>query len=466
MSTPVMNDITANGLTISYELAWLEEVISTRLQLYFGQECAHASIDEVDVPDLADDFSNYAQLCKDYKLSTFERLLLILTLAPHIRPQLLDFFFLRNSTYDRPFTEFGGAKPIHHTGFIPTAETILFLLAELNTVQRIRLRVHLFEDSLLTQMRIVQLGTVAPDEPTLAGTLSISEEYVSLLCTGERGTPEYSPDFPASRVKTSLNWDDLILDYPVMEEVREIETWIQHSESFLKDPHLRKHLKPGYRALLYGPPGTGKTLTASLIGKSTGLDVYRIDLSMIVSKYIGETEKNLGKVFDLAQSRRWILFFDEADSLFGKRTETTSSNDRHANQQVGYLLQRIEDFPGIIILATNLKDNLDAAFLRRFQSIIQIPAPNTSKRVQLWKQTFGGPLKLDPKVDFDKLAEKYPVTGAVITNVMRTCALVSVKRQRPITQEDIVMALGKEYGKEGKTLEDIDKENLKKGLIY
>lgn len=463
MSTTSEYHLSVNNKALADELFWLEEVISTRLQLYFSQESLCKSIEEIEEPDLATDSSNYAQLVNEHRLTTFERLMLILALTPHLRPQLLDFFFIRNSTYDRSFTEFGGTRPTQHNGFMPTGETVLFLLAGQDLTQRTRLRLHLFQESILTQMRIVQLSVPPPDEPTLAGALTMAEEYVSLLTTGERGTPEYSPDFPASRVKTSLDWDDLVLDFPVMEEVREVETWIQHSEAFLKDPHLRKHLKPGYRALLYGPPGTGKTLTASLIGKSTGLEVYRIDLSMIVSKYIGETEKNLGKVFDLAQSRRWILFFDEADALFGKRTETTSSNDRHANQQVGYLLQRIEDFPGIIILATNLKDNLDAAFLRRFQSIIQIPAPNTSKRAQLWKQTFSGPLKLDPKVDFDKLAEKYPVTGAVITNVMRTCALVSVKRQRPITQEDIIMGLGKEFGKEGKTLEDVEKEIITKG---
>lgn len=134
-----------------------------------------------------------------------------------------------------------------------------------------------------------------------------------------------------------------------------------------------------------GPPGTGKTLTAALLGKSTGRDVYRVDLSMVVSKYIGETEKNLSRVFDAASYKEWILFFDEGDALFGKRTEASSSNDRHANQLTGYLLQKIEDFPGTVIVATNLKSNMDEAFTRRFQNMVHFTIPGPEERLQLWK---------------------------------------------------------------------------------
>ena len=148
-----------------------------------------------------------------------------------------------------------------------------------------------------------------------------------------------------------MAWDDLVLDDLVHEQVQEINTWLEHGATLMSDWGLYRKIKPGYRSLFYGPPGTGKTLTASLLGKTSGRDVYRIDLSMVVSKYIGETEKNLSKIFDTAENKNWILFFDEADSLFGKRTATNSSNDRHANQQTAHLLQRVEDFPGVVILA-------------------------------------------------------------------------------------------------------------------
>src|SRR5690606_11585436 len=127
---------------------------------------------------------------------------------------------------------------------------------------------------------------------------------------------------------------------------------------------MRQLIKPGYRTLFYGPPGTGKTLTAMLLGKEFQRNVFRIDLSQVVSKYIGETEKNLEKIFQRAANKEWILFFDEADALFGKRTSVKDAHDRYANQEVSYLLQRVEDFPGLVILASNYKNNIDKAFVR------------------------------------------------------------------------------------------------------
>ena len=134
-----------------------------------------------------------------------------------------------------------------------------------------------------------------------------------------------------------------------------------------------------------GPPGTGKTMTASLLGKEFNKDVYRIDLSQIVSKYIGETEKNLEKIFVKAEHKDWILFFDEADALFGKRSNVQSAHDKYANQEVSYLLQRVEDFSGLIILASNYKTNIDSAFVRRFNAIIHFPMPGHHERFELWR---------------------------------------------------------------------------------
>ena len=134
-------------------------------------------------------------------------------------------------------------------------------------------------------------------------------------------------------------------------EIEQIKIWLTYNADLLQDSNLSRKIKPGYRALFYGPPGTGKTLTASLLGKQFNKEVYRIDLSQVVSKYIGETEKNLEKVFSKAENKDWILFFDEADALFGKRSNVQNAHDKYANQEVSYLLQRVEDFPGLIILA-------------------------------------------------------------------------------------------------------------------
>lgn len=215
---------------------------------------------------------------------------------------------------------------------------------------------------------------------------------------------------------------------------------------------LEKTIKPGYRSLFYGPPGTGKALTATLIGASVGADVYRIDLSMVVSKYIGETEKNLANVFDQAHNKKWILFFDEADALFGKRTQATSSNDRYANQEVSYLLQRVEDFPGVVILATNVKANIDDAFARRFQTVVYFPMPDAAQRLRLWKGMLNGTCPVATDLELETLAEKYELSGGAITNVVRYGAIRALRRRGGvIAHADLVKGITPELMKEGRT---------------
>lgn len=256
--------------------------------------------------------------------------------------------------------------------------------------------------------------------------------------------------FPAKRITTPLEWEDMILDYQVNGQLEEINTWITGHRTILEDWGLKRILKAGYRALFYGPPGTGKTLAATLLGKRNDMDVYRVDLSMIVSKYIGETEKNLARVFDLAENRNWILFFDEADALFGKRTSTQTSNDRHANQEVAYLLQRIEDFPGTVILATNLRSNIDEAFSRRFQSIVYFPMPDAETRKVLWENML--PVSWTP-ADRRKVVEaisEFELSGGAMTNVVRSCALSLLQSGNTTLDESVLkIAVRKEQMKEG-----------------
>ena len=175
-----------------------------------------------------------------------------------------------------------------------------------------------------------------------------------------------------------------------------------------------------------------------------------MDLSQVVSKYIGETEKNLAAVFDQATDKNWILFFDEADALFGRRTQTTQANDRYANQEVSYLLQRVEDFPGLAILATNFRANLDTAFSRRLQGSIYFAPPDRTQRRRLWERAFPPSLELDPAW-IEDLARDYEVTGGQIVNVVRYCALKAIERgPRVIHLEDIRCGLKRELEKEGR----------------
>jgi SpoVK/Ycf46/Vps4 family AAA+-type ATPase len=187
------------------------------------------------------------------------------------------------------------------------------------------------------------------------------------------------------------------------------------------------------------------------MGKATGRDVYKIDISMVSSKWVGETEKNLARIFDIAENKNWILFFDEADSIFGKRTSSGSAQEKHSNQEVAYLLQRAEEYPGIVILASNLKGNIDDAFIRRFQSMIHFKIPSINERFRLWSSAFDGHLKLEEKVDLYKISKDYELAGGAIVNVLKYCAIKAVATGKPIvTRSQLIEGIKGELIKEGK----------------
>jgi len=195
-------------------------------------------------------------------------------------------------------------------------------------------------------------------------------------------------------------------------------------------------------------------VAAGGIAHELGRGLFHVDLSRVVSKFIGETEKNLDAAFAAAEGQGAILFFDEADALFGRRTQTTSSNDRYANQEVSYLLQRMEDFPGVVILATNLKANLDEAFSRRFQSMIYFPMPGPEQRLLLWEQSFPEKMVFEDKEGLATIAEKYEMTGGSIINVTRYVSLLAVKQGTNVVRhKDILAGIRKEFSKEGKTIQ-------------
>lgn len=405
---------------------WFNRILTVAIQLYFRQGCEYASIEEVAPP--ADGWLE--DMTGRQEITFGERAAIMLSLMPHICPQALDIFFVQNKDFDRQYTEFGGWKGLSHGGFLPTGETASFIIAG-EDIEKKKAVIRMFQrDHWLYTQNILHLEGAGEGEPFLSGQLRPSEEFLSHVLLDKEYKPDYTIGFPAKLITTPLEWKDLILDYNTQKALEDINTWIEHQHTIMEDWGLKRILKPGYRALFYGPPGTGKTLAATLLGKKNHMDVYRVDLSMIVSKYIGETEKNLSKVFDLAENRNWILFFDEADALFGKRTSTNTSNDRHANQEVAYLLQRIEDFPGIVILATNLKSNIDEAFSRRFQSIIYFPIPDEELRAALWRNMLPSQWLGQDAEELIAMAAKTELSGGAITNVVRRCALMMIHQTR------------------------------------
>lgn len=438
----------ASAEFIKSQLDWLQKVIDTRLRLFFGHETSVKHIEEI----LGHDNKWYAVFFPAQKVSFADKLLFWLSLVPVLKPSLLDVFFVKNQDIDNRFTEFGGLRPAQFNGVLPTFETLLFILSGDDTEERIKWLKYFGRNHFLFASSLVEMESPHNSEPFTASVICASNDLVETIVRGKEYAPEFSHSFPAKKLETLQNWSDLVLEQNTMQQIEEIKSWVNYGNLMLDTFNLRAKLKPGYRSLFSGQAGTGKTFTAALLGKETGYEVYRIDLSLIISKYIGETEKNLTRIFDRAENKKWILFFDEADALFGKRTQVKDSHDRYANQEVSYLLQRLEDFNGLVILATNLRSNIDDAFSRRFQSIIDFPMPKQPERLKIWQNTFSKNTPLAADVDLELISENFEITGGSIINVVRYCSLLAITRKNhTIHQADITEGIRREFLKEGKT---------------
>jgi len=450
----------ANALFIESEIAWFATVLDRRMRAHAGEPGMNgALVDRFPPPRIPSARAQlgkvpYVQVVRDLEMSPEERLVMMLAYLPHIRPAALDPFFIQNRALDRRFTEFGGLIGLAHGGFLPTAETAMFMLAGDRVDERLRYGYLFHHDHFFYRDNVLRLDHRHDEEPSLSAALQLTPEFLERLSTGKSYEPPFSALFPAKHITTRYEWDDLVLDPDTRDEVEDVVAWAKYRTLLLEDWGLSTRLNPGYRCLFHGPPGTGKTLTACLLGKRTGLPVYRIDLARVVSKYIGETEKNLASLFNHAEHQDWILFFDEADALFGKRTESRNANDRAANQQIAYLLQRIEDYPGIAILATNLRANLDEAFARRFQSSVHFQMPDKKQRARLWRDNFADKrYRLDSDIDLDRLARDHELAGGAIVNVLRyACLKAAARDPQVIRPADLNVGIRRELQKTGKSM--------------
>jgi hypothetical protein len=433
-----------NADHLSEALTYLRAVVAERLQSPSG------SVPTIE-PKQPNDESPSARFLAQHKPTGDEYVLLLLALVPHLQPQFFTQLMAEHLPEGGDFPEFGGVRGTHHRGLLPTGETAQFVLAGDDLEKRLQVQHLLGAEHWFARQRILTLEPVREGEPPLSGRLLLDAEVVEQLTTGTVTRPRFSTDFPAEYIETALDWADLVLHPATLRQIREIEHWIAHSNTLLQEWGMRKRIKPGYRALFYGPPGTGKTLTATLLGKHTGHDVFRIDLSRVVSKYIGETEKNLSRLFDKAENKQWILFFDEADALFGKRTGIRDAHDKYANQEVAYLLQRIEGYNGVVILASNQRANIDEAFTRRFQSIIHFPMPRAEERLAIWQKSFPAQVAMAEDLDWSQIAARYELTGAGILNVAHYCAIeLLADRNHELTLKRLEAGIHREFDKEGK----------------
>lgn len=343
-------------------------------------------------------------------------------------------------------------------------------------IPRYELRHRIWEDALREVHAAVDRSTLC----ALAGRFRLSGGQIRRIVAAAKATSRakvgdgpISPDtlleacraFSRSRlinlavkVEPRRSWADLILPPDRLEVLQEISRYVKHQALVFEEWGFGRKLalSNGLNVLFAGPSGTGKSMGAEVLAVDLGLDLYRIDLATVVSKYVGETEKNLDRIFVEAEHSNAILFFDEADAIFGKRSEIRDSHDRYANIEISYLLQKMEAYDGIAILATNLRKNLDEAFLRRMHFTVEFPMPDEDDRLRIWRLCFppGAPLADD--VDFAFLARQFKLSGGNIKNIAVAAAFHAADHGTPITMESIVHGIRREFQKIGKLMVDAD----------
>jgi hypothetical protein len=289
----------------------------------------------------------------------------------------------------------------------------------------------------------------------LRGPRLLGTEAATLSGSRSRARIRSRLDGLAQHIEPRAGWADLVLAPPQLDQLRQLAA-AAGGRALLEDFGFGHETQRGHgvTALFAGPSGTGKTLAAEVLARELGLDLYRIDLSTTVSKWIGETEKNLRRLFDAAEQGGVVLLFDEADALFGQRTEVRDSHDRYANLEVSYLLQRMEQYQGVAILTTNLRSTIDPSFLRRLWAVVMFTHPTAAERERLWATAFPPAVATDG-LDHGRLA-RLDLSGGQIRTVAAQAAMVALTGSRPLTMDDLRAAVALEYAKHDRSLAELD----------
>lgn len=434
-------------LEVEEELKWLSQIILFRLT----KPEARLDFEDIATPPPLKAESHYMAFVKKYAWGSVERLALALGMAAVYKPEVL-----------LPFTEkfketalqyrFGGNIRERSISFTPTVRTIWFLLSGNDPLllQHYRHVLHgkhrLFRDDILRYLPVTSSLALPHRE------FELDDRFLDHFIGEPFPRLDSETDFPATLSETPLDFEDVVLTEKVKEELKDLTKFIRNRHKLRAMGEVRKRLKTSYVVIFSGDPGTGKTVTARTLGKKYGMPVYIVNLSRIVSKYIGETEKNLERVFDRFDGQDCILFFDEADALFGKRTEVKDSKDRYANQEVAFLLQKIEAFEGIVILATNVNDvqqSFDKAFQRRIRRQIKFEFPTETERLLLWQKTLPPPFHYEEGLA-EKLGRNYQLTGSNVHNITSDVIIEALDRDtETITFDMVEPYLKTEFQKRG-----------------
>ena len=300
-----------------------------------------------------------------------------------------------------------------------------------------------------TPMQMKQSIREIKEKILFDGNREVQEDVLYSVC--QRQIRADMGDIAVS-VRSGQTFEDLILPHRIKENLLLAVHQIQYQNQIYEEWGFAGKVLygRGVSMLFYGPPGTGKTMAAAVMAGMLHMELYKIDLSAVMSKYIGETEKNLKKVFDAAKGTKSILFFDEADALFGKRSEVSDAQDKYANAETAYLLQKMEEYEGAVILATNYLQNFDRAFLRRIKFIIELPFPQEEERLLLWEKVFPENAPLDIDLDYVFLARQFELTGSSIKNAAVNAAFLAASQGKPISMEQIIPSVKGEIEKSGR----------------
>lgn len=414
------------------ELEWLSQIIKSRAAEFDeaaagkddNQVSDLKSITEIQAPRLNGTTSPYIDLLTKHKFTAAERLVLILSLCPYLDPDILE-PFAANQTLQRLAKI---SLVANQNSIMPTAGTALFLLAGTDRKERHKY-FHLFDvEHVFYTKSILELLGPGKAYTEHQHLLIITQSYRDLLIHNKHKKPRFSEQFPAHSLETNLEWDDLLLMPETRTKLNEVKARLRHYKALVQDHGMRKHAKPGCRILFFGESGTGKTLSATLLGKLLGQEVFRVDLSQVTSKYIGETAKRLNSLFNTAESKNWILFFDEGDALMGQRkaTDQQSNSSQYANQDTAFLLQRIERYDGIVIVATNMRSNIDQAFTRRFEVSVRFEAPSEEMQWEFWQENLPPSLPLSNDAMLSQWIKMHPLTPAAIISVIYRASILSL----------------------------------------
>lgn len=442
--------IEANVISVSIGIKWLEVLIKERMDSLVNDTKVSAEDSKMsNLPVFSDDTA-IKKLLLEYGESEVEVVLLLLAFTSWFRPVNLTSLVALAPDSDMRFIEPGGVYRKTNSRFIPTLQTAVFILAgndvTLQGYYHTVISTHNFFREGVLHLRSLNNVDNFPMEQILEPDIG----YYHYLINGKVPRMDVTPDFPASLLQTNKTIDDLILKDTTKAQLDIIMNYAKVKERLFSREGVDEKVNQGFLALLYGPPGTGKTFSVAVLSKKLGVEAYRVDLSRIISKYIGETEKNLEKVFTRFEEKNCILMFDEADALFGKRTEVKDAKDRFANQEVAYLLQRMETFPGLVILASNFNQNLDIAFKRRILTSVYFAQPDSKEREILWRNSLPAYFKFEDEELPIHLADNYSLTGANIANVIKLwCIQAESKGNNILKRTEIEPFIYLEMNKEG-----------------